>query len=65
MRGYLKEAAGTAGDAALQGHLELTSAVGAGPWLHALPNPAFRQDVDPGLFKVMIQRRLRAPVFQE
>ena len=61
----LKDAATARGDTPLLAHLGLTSAPNAGQWLHALPNPAFRNNVDPGLFKTMVQRRVRSPIFQE
>ena len=51
------------GDACLRAHLELTSARGAGQWLHTVPNKACRKAVDPLQYKTMIQQWLRSPVF--
>ena len=48
----------------LQAHLNLTTASGAGSWLHAVPAKALRTDVDPLLFRTMIQRWLRVPIFE-
>lgn len=59
----LKQDALNDGDQALLAHYSLTSAPNAGQWLHALPNPATRNKVDPLLFKTMIQQRLRAKIF--
>ena len=46
-----------------QAHLNLVAASGASQWLHSLPSKALRTNVDPQLFKVMIQRQLRVPIF--
>ena len=48
-----------------QAHLELTSAESAGRWLHTLPSKATHNNVDPLLFKTMIQRWLRVRIFDE
>ena len=45
-------------------HLNLTSASGAGQWLHTPPCPAFQKTASPLLYKRMIQRWLRAPIFE-
>ena len=45
-------------------HLNLTSASGAGQWLHVQPSKAFHKDSSPILYKTSIQRWLRAPIFQ-
>ena len=45
-------------------HLNLTSASGASSWLHAVPSKALRTNVDGQLFSIMIQRRLRVPLFE-
>ncbi len=45
-------------------HLDLTSASGAGQWLHTPPCTAFQKDATPLLYKRMIQRWLRAPIFE-
>ena len=47
-----------------QAHLNLISASGAGSWLHAVPSRSLSTHVDPLLFKTMIQRRLRVPIFE-
>ena len=47
----------------LKAHLNLITASGAGPWLHAIPSKAIGTHVDPLLFRTMIQRRVRAPIF--
>ncbi len=45
-------------------HLDLTSASGAGQWLHTPPCTAFQKDATPLLYKRMIQRWIRAPIFE-
>ena len=50
-------------DACCRAHLELTSASGAGQWLHTVPNSAHRKAIDPLQYRTMVQQRLRAPVF--
>ena len=46
---------------ARRAHLNLTSACGAGLWLHALPSKACGLHVETALFVTMLQRWLRAP----
>ena len=46
-------------------HLQLTGAANAGKWLHALPSLATHNKVEPILFKTMLQRWLRAPIFPD
>ena len=46
---------------AQRAHLRLVSAPGAGQWLHATPTAALGTKVDPVLYSVMLQRRLRIP----
>ena len=46
-----------------QAHLNHTSASGAGAWLHAVPSNALKTAVDPLLFRTMIQRWLRVPIY--
>ena len=50
-------------DLARRAHLNLTSASGAGQWLHAIPTKALHRDCDPLHYKTMLQRWLRAPIF--
>ena len=45
-------------------HLNLITTSGAGSWLHAVPSSALATNVDPLLFRTMIQRRLRVPLFE-
>ena len=45
-------------------HLNLITTSGAGSWLHAIPSKALGTHVDPLLFRTMIQRRLRTPIFE-
>ena len=47
-----------------QAHLNHTTTSGAGSWLHAVPAKALRTDVDPLLFRTMIQRWIRVPIFE-
>eukprot|EP00973_Karenia_brevis_P042028 5818638-Karenia_brevis.AAC.1 len=61
----VKDEALTNGDVPLKAHLELTSAENAGQWLHVLPNPAFRNSVDPELFTTGIQQWVRHPLLEE
>eukprot|EP00666_Eupelagonemidae_sp_cell4sb_P002635 gene2635-biopygen4211 len=35
----------------------------SGAWLHAVPNPNFGNQVAPSFFRVMLQRRLRIPIY--
>ena len=58
---YLKEE--KPNDINFQAHLNLTSASGAGSWLHALPSKALGTHIDPLFYKTMIQRWLRVSVF--
>ena len=44
-------------------HLNLTTTGGAGAWLHTLPSDALATHVDARLFRTMVQRRLRVPIF--
>ena len=46
----------------LQAHLNLTTASGAGSWLHVTPSKALGKHVDAQLYQTMIQRRLRVPI---
>ena len=46
-------------------HLNLITASGAGSWLHAVPSSALSTHVDPLLYRTMIQRRLRVPLFED
>ncbi len=52
-------------DPRYQAHLKLTTASGAGQWLHAVPSPALRKKVNALLYRTEIQRWLRAPIFDE
>ena len=45
-------------------HLNLTSASGAGSWIHTIPSKALGTHVDPLLYKTMIQRWLRHPLYE-
>ena len=45
--------------------MELNSADNTGQWLHALPSPALRNNVNPELYRKMIQRRVRTPLFDQ
>ena len=53
------------GDLVHRAHLEFTSAESADQWLHALPSAALHNRVEPLLFKTMVQRWLRLPIFPE
>ena len=53
------------GDPDHRAHLELTRAESAGQWLYALPSAALHNKVEPLLFKTMVQRWLRMPIFSE
>ena len=44
-------------------HLEYTSANACGQWLHILPSKHNHKAAEPLPYKIMIQRRLRAPIF--
>lgn len=61
----LKDAAAADNDTARIAHLMLTGAPNAGQWIHALPSPSCRHNVDPCLFKTMIQRWVRSPIFEK
>ena len=50
-------------DIYFQAHINLTTASGAGSWLHAVPSKALRTNVDPLLYRMMIQRWIRTPIF--
>ena len=45
-----------------QAHINHTTASGAGSWLHTVPAKALGTDVDPLLFRTMIQQWLRVPI---
>ena len=47
-----------------QAHLKLTTASGAGSWLHTIPSKALGTFVDPSLYPTMIKRWLRIPMFE-
>ena len=49
-------------DTHFQAHLNLTTASGAGSWLHVVPSNAIGTQVDPCLYKTMVQRWLRLPL---
>ena len=55
---------GRLNDDHFQAHLNLTTSSGAGSWLHAVPSRALGTSVDPQLYRTMIQRWLRAPIFE-
>ena len=46
-------------------HFELTSAPHTGSWLHATPSPNLGNYSEPLLFRLSVQRRLRAPILPE
>ena len=52
-------------DTKYQAHLNHTTASGAGQWLRTIPSKALRKHVDAAHFQVMIQRWLRAPIYEE
>ena len=52
-------------DLARRAHLVLASAPGAGQWVHATPSKVGDHRVDPYLYRVMLARRVRAPIFKE
>ena len=52
-------------DTKYQAHLNHTTASGAGQWLHTVPSKASRKHVDAPHYQVMIQRWLRAPIYEE
>ena len=58
----IRESAGTS--VHFQAHLNLTTSSGAGSWLHTIPSKALGTHVDPILFKTMIQRWLRLPLYE-
>ena len=51
-------------DLRFQAHLNHTTASGAGSWLHVVPAKAIKTDVDPLLYRTMIQRWLRVPLHE-
>ena len=55
---------GRRNDVHFQAHLNLTTASGAGSWLHTVPSKALGTHTDPLLFRTMVQRWLRAPIFE-
>ena len=57
----IKESA--ANNVYFRAHLNLTSASAAGSWLHTVPAKALGTHVDPLLFRVMVQRWLRVPIY--
>ena len=57
----IKEGAGT--NVHFRAHLNLTTTGGAGSWLHTVPSKALGTHVDPILYKTMIQRWLRMPLY--
>ena len=52
-------------DTHFKAHLNLITASGASSWLHAIPSKAIGTYVDPLLYKTMVQRRLRSPIFED
>ena len=54
----------TRNDRHFQAHLNLTTAGGAGSWLHTVPSKALGTHVDPFLYRTMIQRWLRLPLHE-
>eukprot|EP00666_Eupelagonemidae_sp_cell4sb_P003260 gene3260-biopygen28230 len=48
---------------ARRAQLRLSLEPNAGAWLHAVPNPNFGNQVAPSFFRVMLQRRLRIPIY--
>ena len=46
-------------------HMSLFGLEGAGTWLHTIPSDALGTKVEPSLFIIMLQRRLRMPIFGE
>ena len=51
-------------DVHYQAHLNHTSSAGASQWIHARPSKSLRSHVDPSLYRLMMQRHLRAPIFE-
>lgn len=47
-----------------QAHLNLTTASGAGSWVHTVPSKALGTHVDPIHYRTMIQRWLRLPLYE-
>ena len=47
-----------------QAHLNHTSASGAGSWLHSVPSKALGTHADGQLFRTMVQRWLRFPIYE-
>ena len=47
-----------------QAHLNHTTASGAGSWLHAVPAKALKTDVEPLIYRTMIQCWLRTLIFE-
>ena len=62
-RSLLKEDCQAQNDPLRAAHLELTSVNGSSQWLHVLPSKHDRKNIEPLRFKVMMQRLLRAPIF--
>ena len=46
-------------------HLNLITASGAGAWLHAIPSGSLSTRIDPLIYRTMIQRRLRVPIYDQ
>ena len=51
-------------DSRFQAHLNLTATSGAGSWLHTVPSKAIGTHADPILYKTMIKRWLRLPLYE-
>ena len=51
-------------DVYYKAHLNHTSASGAGSWLHSVPSKALRTHVDGQLYRTMVQRWLRVPLYE-
>ena len=45
-------------------HVRLLGQEGAGAWLKAIPNPVLSLSIDPSMFRILLRRRLRVPIFQ-
>ena len=52
-------------DTKYQAHLNHTTTSGAGQWLHTAPSKALQKHVDAAHFQTMVQRWLRAPIYNE
>ena len=46
-------------------HMKLMQNEGAGAWINAIPNEAVGTKVSPQLFRPIIQRQLRMPIYDE